>query len=276
VDDKTHPTKQAVLDTFDRAAKNFGQRGPRHFEHFGRRLVELAGIAPGASVLDVATGRGAVLFPAVERVGPGGRISAIDLADGMVRETAADIEKRRLTNVDIRRMDADALDFPAEAFDWVLSGFALWFFARPDRALREFLRVLRPGGRVGISTWDRGSQLPYGFRRYIEKYLSDEARAADSARTRFDTSHELMSALEEAGFDAVDVRVDEATLSFPDEEALWATIAGGGMGRVLGIVGPSAGSEIKNEIFEAVRPTRAADGIPVHFRALFGFATKPK
>lgn len=55
--------KQQVSGLFDRVANTFDHVGPRFFSHFGRRLVELARIPSGAHVLDVATGRGAALFP---------------------------------------------------------------------------------------------------------------------------------------------------------------------------------------------------------------------
>jgi SAM-dependent methyltransferase len=50
-------------------------------------------------------------------------------------------------------MDAAQLDFPDASFDAVLCGFALWFFPQPARALQEWFRVLKPGGRIGLTTW---------------------------------------------------------------------------------------------------------------------------
>jgi len=55
--------KHEVAGIFGRAAPTYDRVGPRFFSHFGRRLVTLAQIPGGAKVLDVATGRGAVLFP---------------------------------------------------------------------------------------------------------------------------------------------------------------------------------------------------------------------
>ena len=274
MEEKPTTTQQAIMNTFDRAAKNFGQRGPKHFEHFGRRLVELAGVVSGSKVLDVATGRGAVLFPTADRVGPTGRVTAIDLAEGMIRETSADIEHRQLGNVDVHRMDAQSLDFSSDSFDWVLAGFALFFFPRPAQALREFHRVLRPGGRLGLTTWEQYSEIPFRFLAYIEKYLPDDVRRAERARNRFETAPVLEAALTEARFASVSVNVEEATLFFPDEETLWLTVAGGGMGRLLEIAGPAASEKIRDEIIEAVRPTREDCGVPVWFRALVAFGTK--
>ncbi len=51
------PTKELIAGVFSRAAPTYDQRGPQYCAHFGRRLVELAAVRPGTSVLDVATGR---------------------------------------------------------------------------------------------------------------------------------------------------------------------------------------------------------------------------
>jgi len=59
--------KEQVADLYTRTAAAYGQVGPPFFQHVGRRLVELAAVPSGTRVLDVATGRGAVLFAAAER-----------------------------------------------------------------------------------------------------------------------------------------------------------------------------------------------------------------
>ena len=70
-----------ITSHFGRAAESFDQaEGIRRFSYFGRRLAAAAGLRSGAEVLDVAAGRGAVLFPAAEQVGPSGRVIGIDLA----------------------------------------------------------------------------------------------------------------------------------------------------------------------------------------------------
>src|SRR3989304_293677 len=71
--------KARTAAVFNRAASTYDQVGPRFFAHYGLRLVELAQIPQGSVVLDVASGRGASLFPAVDRIGPSGRAVGIDL-----------------------------------------------------------------------------------------------------------------------------------------------------------------------------------------------------
>jgi len=127
--------KSRIAGLFSRAASTYDQVGPRFFTHYGRRLVELAQVSQGASVLDIASGRGASLFPAAERVGPTGRAIGIDLAESMVEEAIHEIRLRGLGNVEARVMDAENLLFPNATFDYVLCGFCLFFF--PQHRLGE-------------------------------------------------------------------------------------------------------------------------------------------
>jgi len=274
MDFKKASSKEVVIGTFDRAAASYDRIGPGYFAHFGRRLVEVADIASGAKLLDVATGRGAVLFPAAQQVGPKGRAVGIDISPEMVRETAADALNAGLANIDVRCMDAEALEFPDDSFDWVLSAFSLWFFPRPDRALAEFLRVLRPGGRLGMTTWETNTQYPRRFVQMVQRYLPPQPDQAQ-APSRFDTPAELRSAIEAAGFGSIDVQVEEAVLLFQDEEVLWSTLGQAGARRWLDMLGASERDRLKAEIFESVRPVRQRDGIPIKFRVLAAFATKP-
>src|SRR5687767_3132125 len=148
-DERTRKAQTQAL--FNSLVPDYGA-GPGSFAHFGSRLVVLAGIEPGQRVLDVATGRGAVLFPAAERVGEGGEATGIDLAEGMVQATNEEAARRGLA-ARTRVMDAEDLDFPEAAFDRVFCGFGIMFFPNLHRALAEFRRVLKPSGRLGVSTW---------------------------------------------------------------------------------------------------------------------------
>lgn len=120
--------KQRVSGIFDGAASTYDQAGPRFFSYFGRRLVEIAQIPHQSKVLDVATGRGAVLYPAAQAVGSQGSIIGIDLSEMMIQETSKELVRKRLSpKVEVRLMDAENLQFPDETFDNVLCGFAVFF-----------------------------------------------------------------------------------------------------------------------------------------------------
>lgn len=271
---KAAESKEAIISTFDRSATTYDRTGPRYFSHFGRRLVELAGLMSGENVLDVATGRGAVLMPAAQQVGPSGRVTGIDLSAAMVREAIVDLRSTGLANVDIRQMDAEVLEFPDATFDWVLSGFSLWFFPQPGRALAEFFRVLRPGGRLGITTWDSNSQFPRGFIQLIRQHMPPQ-QDEGVAPQRFDTPLELVSVLKSTGFSDVDVRTDEADLVYENAGVLWSTLGAAGLRRYIDKVEPAEKEKLKSEIFNAVSPATRNDGVHVQFRVLVAFGTKP-
>ncbi len=158
-------TKERIAGVFSRAAATYDQIGPRFFSHFGRRLVELAHIPGGAAVLDVACGRGAALLPAAEQVGRRGRVVGVDIAADMVSRTSAEVKRAGLGNVDIFEMDAEHLEFPDAAFDYVLCGLSLFFFPDLSRALGEFHRVLRDGGRLGITTFSQDNEFSDWIKR---------------------------------------------------------------------------------------------------------------
>ncbi|MCP4539747.1 MAG: class I SAM-dependent methyltransferase [Chloroflexi bacterium] len=135
---------------FDHLASAWKGPNTRYWEHFGNRLVELAEIHPGANVLDIGSGRGASLFPAAAQVGQRGSVTGIDLSEGMIRETWADIKKHRLDNAHVLRMDAENMAWKNGSFDFVISGFSLGRFS-----LNDVMRVLKSGGRAGFSLWEK-------------------------------------------------------------------------------------------------------------------------
>src|SRR2546428_7459722 len=114
-----------TVDVFSRAAATYDTVGPRHFEHFARRLVEFAELQPGESVLDVATGTGAVLLAAAERVGGMGRVVGIDITTDMLERAVAMVRDRALSNVHLMLGDAHGLGLASASFAVVLCSFAV-------------------------------------------------------------------------------------------------------------------------------------------------------
>src|SRR5258706_8617402 len=87
------PTKKEMLrSVFNLTAQGYAQI--RYFPIFGQWLADTAKIPLNAKVLDVACGRGAVLYPAAEKVGPIGQVIGIDLSEGMAQETNAEVQRR--------------------------------------------------------------------------------------------------------------------------------------------------------------------------------------
>lgn len=113
------------------------------------RLVQHARIRPGDRVLDVACGTGVVAVTAARL---GARVTGLDLTPELLDVAR---ENAREADVDItwHEGDVENLPFPSDGFDVVVSQFGHMFAPRPDVAIGEMLRVLRPGGTIAFSTW---------------------------------------------------------------------------------------------------------------------------
>lgn len=117
------------------------------------KLVELAGIGPSDSVLDVAGGYGEPSLAAARLVGSSGHVVCTDLSGEMLafgRERAANAE---LDNVEFVERDAEQLDFEEASFDAVLSRVGLMFMPDVVGTLKQLHSFLKPGGRLAASVW---------------------------------------------------------------------------------------------------------------------------
>ncbi|MBZ5700184.1 MAG: class I SAM-dependent methyltransferase [Acidobacteriia bacterium] len=113
------------------------------------RLVKFAGVRAGQQVLDVACGTGVVAITAARM---GAKTSGVDLTPELL-ERAHENSRVAGVEVDWREGDVEKLPFNDGSFDVVLSQFGHIFAPRPNLAVAEMLRVMKPGGTIAFSTW---------------------------------------------------------------------------------------------------------------------------
>jgi SAM-dependent methyltransferase len=133
---------------------------PFMFAPWAEALLDEVGVAPGESVLDVATGPGTVARPAATRLGPSGRVTACDLSPAMLTLAAAKPELGGAAPITYLECPADALDVSDAAFDVVLCQQGLQFFPDRHAALAEMRRAMKPAGRLGVNVWCAIEQCP--------------------------------------------------------------------------------------------------------------------
>ena len=117
-------------------------------------------LAPGAQVLDIATGTGWAAVAAAQRVGPTGAVVGVDIAPEMLEQARQKAAVAGLTNVKFRLGDAARLEEAGPRFDVVLCASGLFLVPDMLAALQEWWRVLKPGGQVGFSGWGPTYQQP--------------------------------------------------------------------------------------------------------------------
>ncbi len=283
-DDPLVRRKRSTIGFFDRVAVQYDRTGPRFFTYFGRQLVEAAQIGSGERVLDIAAGRGAVLFPALEAVGPGGNVIGVDLSAQMVAELSQEVQGLGLSNVRILEMDAEKLEFPDATFDVVLVGFALFFFPQLAQALAEIRRVLKPGGRIAVSTWDASMDKQWevffgAAQSHIAAYAPEKSVPFRPPSNNVESVAGLAQTLQSAGFGDVQVVYEEHDFVYPSFEAWWAALWTHWTRMALERVEQTSGAEglarFQQDLYQKMETIRQPDGIHQIFPALIGVGRKP-
>jgi ubiquinone/menaquinone biosynthesis C-methylase UbiE len=255
VDPDASAKKQALEGVFDRAASIYA--GVPYFPVLGQWLVDLAELPAGAHVLDVACGHGAVLIPAARQVGPRGQVTGIDLSGGMVQAASAAIDRLGLTQAQALRMDAERLEFRDASFDFVLCGFSLQFLPHLDDALSGFRRVLKPAGRVVVTTWGREGDESWRWYRDLRQAYQAVAKLSSNS---FDRSEDLLDRFSRAGFGEIRIIPRELDVIYATEEEWWAmqwsVSARAGLERLE----PGQLERLKADVFERMQALRQADG----------------
>lgn len=266
--------KEHIAGLYHRVASTFDQIGPNFFAYAGQNLVKRIAITQGAHVLDVAAGRGANLFPAAEAVGPGGRAIGIDLAPGMVQETTAEIKRRNLSHVTMLTMDAEQLMFPDASFDYVLCGFAIFFFPHLEQALSEFFRVLRPGGKVGITVAQNLDTLSHWYGEHITDYHMRYQIPLSVGCGAGSNYAELPRYLTQAGFSDMHVFEEQADFVYANAQEWWDALWTHGPRYALDHMSPEILAQFKAEVFERLAQEAQSHGIHQTKRLRYILASK--
>jgi ubiquinone/menaquinone biosynthesis C-methylase UbiE len=133
-------------DHWDTAAQHYEQTAHPFTAKYAKAALGMVALSPGARVLDIAAGTGAL---ALEAARAGAQVLATDFSPGMVARIAA----QGLPNVEARVMNGQALTLPDGGFDAVFSIFGVIMFPDWRKGLSEMSRVTRPGGHGVIATW---------------------------------------------------------------------------------------------------------------------------
>ena len=111
----------------------------------------VADLHPGERVLDLGSGGGIDVLLSAKRVGPTGRAFGVDMTDEMLALAQRNATEAGATNVEFLKGHIEALPLPAESVDVVISNCVVNLAADKAAVFREIARVLRPGGRIGIT-----------------------------------------------------------------------------------------------------------------------------
>jgi SAM-dependent methyltransferase len=202
-----------VAAVFDLVADRYDDVGVPWFGPIAQGLVDALAPSPGEAVLDVGCGKGAATFLLADRVSPGGTVLGLDASVGMLeqaRRAAADLER---DDIEWLLGDAMAPQLPRGRFDVVTSSLVLFFLPDPVVALEAWRGLLRPGGRVGVTTFGGFDPAVDALGELLDPYLPGDALDARAPvePDAFDRDDGVEQIFAAAGFDQV--RTTHVTVS---------------------------------------------------------------
>jgi len=255
-------TKQMIEQVFDDSAISYDRVGPSIFTQFGKRLVDKMPLVPGARLLDVATGKGAVLLPSARRLGSQGQAIGIDLSSKILQEAQRLGREEGLTNIELRKMDAEHLEFSDQTFDFVTCAFALNLFPNQEAALSEMYRVCKTGGFIGVASFDRTTP-PFspGLQILIQQLAAYKIEMMRPQPLAY-TPQELEILLGRPGFSSIQTNNETNDIVYASSEDFWAfSLTVPGTRAPIMDMNEDTRAKFKDELFAKLRPMSLKDGL---------------
>jgi SAM-dependent methyltransferase len=250
------------------------------------QLIRSTGITSGHTVLDVATGAGQPALTIAKVVGPNGRVVGVDLSPEMLEVAKEEAAYQGLTNVvDFQVVEDETLSmFHDNTFDSVVCRNGLMFMPDPIKALKAFLRVLKPGGKASVTVWGSPDKAPVMevVMKTISKHVPDmklPAPGTPGGPFSIPSVDILRDYFSIAGFSDFNAEKNEVTVAQTDTaEEFWQgmTEVTGFLVILLSKLPEEKKLAIKNDAIESLHKIFPSGG-PVKFTGelILGTGTKP-
>lgn len=256
--------KRSVAASFDAMAPSYDAL--RFVRRSAERLVELAAVSPGARVLDVATGTGFVALAAAAQVGAGGSVTGIDLSPAMLERARHKAAAAGLA-VTFQVGDAERLEFADGSFDLVLCASSLFFVPDMICAVREWRRVLAPGGWAVFCSYGPAFLQP-GKDRWAACLRRHGSEAPFPPVQRLGQPARCEELLRLGGFAQIEVREEQLGYHATPGER-WDEIAAGAEGAPLLALPAEERERIRSEHLAELSAAASEAGLWVDVPALF-------
>lgn len=266
--------KAFEAEGWTRKAKTYDRLTGRVTARLVMPLLEAAGVQSGTRVLDVACGPGHIAAAAAAK---GAEPVGLDAAEGMVA-----VARARYAEIAFQQGDAERLPFADASFDAVVAGFVVNHLPHPERALAEFARVVRSGGRVAVTVWDRPERMRLlgvlgEAVQGTEGVLDPGLPSGGPDPFRFADDVALAALLSGAGLAEAEVRSIAFELDVADTDELWEGLLAGSV-RTAALIERQAEPvrrRIRAALEQAVAPYRSETGIALPVSAKLASGRRP-
>jgi ubiquinone/menaquinone biosynthesis C-methylase UbiE len=269
----------APPEAWDAIAEGYDRYVATQEVDLANEALRLVGLEPGERFLDVAAGPGGLSLPAARL---GARVLATDWSPTMIERFEARVREESLRDAEGRVMDCHALDLPDSSFDVTGSQFGVMLVPDQPRALREMVRVTKPGGRVLVIAYGPPAEL-----EFLHVFISALTAVApdfpglpdDPPPLEFQVADPavLRRRLTDAGL--TDVRVERTAErpAFASGQEMWDWVLHGNPipGMLVGDLSEDQQKRLRQVLDGMVRERAGADGRAVLSNAVnIGIGTK--
>lgn len=261
---------------FNKVAEGYDHPYSRYFPFAADNILYLLKPKRGGRFLDIATGTGAVATALAKAVEPG-RIHAIDLSEGMLGQLQKATEKQGLTNIDLHVMDAESLEFRKDYFDTVVCSFGLFFMSDMLAALKEWARVIKPGGNILFTSFGLKAFQP--MTKLLLDILENYGVEVPKDRSKMGwyklaTSEQGTALMQQAGL--IDISVESKQLGFHLATAMewWEVVWNAGFRGLVDRVPEEKLDQFRKEHLADIDQLKTKEGIWLDVEVLFFMANK--
>ncbi|WP_027501182.1 class I SAM-dependent methyltransferase [Rhodococcus sp. UNC363MFTsu5.1] len=247
---------EELAAVFNAGAAEFTWLTPHIWGPAGQALTFQLRLRPGDAVLDVCCGAGASALPAAAAVGPDGLVHAVDLADDLLEEGRLLASDRAMHNIDFVHADATEWEppstVPEAGYDALASSYGVFFLPHMDESVNRLVNLVRPGGKIGVTSWRRGALEDYvgayfdAVGRHVPGFDAGARDNRGNPLDKLDTVDGLSNWL--TGFGTSAVEINELSNWLPaTPELVWGLVLGSVLRGTLAGLDPGTVESIRLE-----------------------------
>lgn len=259
--------KAQVRKTFDTVADGYGSRGMQFFHHAAAHLPEIFRLQGHEHLIDVATGTGIAACAIAPHL-PRGKVSGIDLSEGMLAQARANAAAQGVANYETHAMDMQDIRFADRCFDAANCSFGIFFVPDMRSLLQHIAAKVKPGGQVVASSFYQDAFQP-NVELFLERIQAYGVAPPEFTWRAISTEDSFHALFADAGLREVSVTRRDIGHFLADAEEWWRIVWYAGFRGLVAQLSDADLERFKREHLAEIAALQTPQGIPLRVSALF-------
>ncbi len=265
--------KYKIKETFNIASAGYDKPALRFFSSSAEHLASQMRFEGSERILDVATGTGAVAL-ACAKLLTNGHVTGIDLSDGMLQQASSKAVLQHLENLTFHCMDLESMHFPLASFDGAVCGFGIFFMPDMEAALGCIASVIKPGGRIGISSFTGDVMEPMS-QKFLDRLQTYGIEMPPLSWKRLDGAEKHQSLYAAVGITQVETRSQQVGYFLTGFDEWWDVLWNSGFRGLLSQLSEQELTRFKEEHFAELQADTSEEGLWLNVEVLLSVGIKP-